>query len=502
LKKRSEVPPAKTPAREAPRKSIDEMREAVVLHDTNNEMVIVAAAIADVEAREMLTRRLSPDHFRHDLNKAVWTAMRDLVLRKLDYDHATMRELTGDENVVRYLVKLEELRPDLPANLEFHVRALLWDAKRAAAVEGPIASLLEAIQNQREEPERVRALARAVGDSFDNVGTNYILESKELVRVQLIEMDKRIAGRASYPFGIEGFDDYEADEGELPRKRILAGAAPGLVTVVTGVPGSGKSTFIYNMASALRRNKRRVLMGAWEVQAGPSLEIMAAIELGLSRSRVIEGKLEPEERVALEDRMHLISRTVKFMANPFRRGKSGGKKVTNDTNLDVVQENISDSGCDVVILDLWKRCIRDTRPDEEEDALMRQQAMLEEMRVHGVLVQQLRSKDVEQRPDKRPTREAIKGSGAWTEVPDLIVGIHRPALWKSKIDDDKIEAIILKQRYGEWPLAIEFDWKGETGFIGGGRAIPYEQPGEGSELDAFIPAPQMGKKRAKGGRRG
>jgi replicative DNA helicase len=388
----------------------------------------------------------------------------------------------------------------VPANLEFHVETLLWDSTRASAVEGPIASLLEAVQNQREEPARVRALARSVSQAFEGSGTNYLLEAKELVRAQVAEIDKRIGGK-SYPFGIEGLDFYEQEEGEPPRRRLLEGAAPGLVTVVTGVPGGGKSTFVFNLALGLRRQKRRVLMGAWEMQAGPSLEIMAAIDLGLSRSRVTEGRLLPEERVALEDRMHVLSLRIRFMSNPFRRGKLAGKKITNEQNLDIVRENISDSGCDVAILDLWKRCLRDTRPDEEEEALIHQQAMLEEMRVHGILVQQLRAKDVEQRADKTPTRESIKGSGAWIEVPDNIFGVNRPALWKSKVDDDVLQVIVMKQRKGVWPLAIEFDWDGDTGKIANGRSVPYEQPGEGNELDAFIPAPQIGGGRKKRFRR-
>ena len=77
--------------------------------------------------------------------------------------------------------------------------------------------------------------------------------------------------------------------------------------------------------------------------------------------------------------------------------------------------------------------------------LIRQQAMLNEMGVHGILAQQQRLKDIELRPDKRPTREGIKGSGAWTEVPDNIIGVHRPALWKP-VPDNVLEVDILKQR--------------------------------------------------------
>src|SRR5262249_23574089 len=127
--------------------------------------------------------------------------------------------------------------------------------------------------------------------------------------------------------------------------------------------------------------------------------------------------------------------------------------------------------------------------------LWRQLAIAKATRTHHVLVHHLRGKDVEQRQDKRPTREAIKGSGAWVDVPDTIIGVHRPALWKSG-PDDKLEPVVLKQRYGKWPLAVEFDHDPATGIISGGRTIEYEQPGERGPMDSFLDEPTK-----KGGRR-
>ena len=58
----------------------------------------------------------------------------------------------------------------------------------------------------------------------------------------------------------------------------------------------------------------------------------------------------------------------------------------------------------------------------------------------------------------------------------LTAGVHRPALWKS-MDDNVLELDVLKQRYGKWPLAVEFDWDPEFGSLDKGRSIAYEKPG-------------------------
>jgi hypothetical protein len=242
------------------------------------------------------------------------------------------------------------------------------------------------------------------------------------------------------------------------------------------------------------------LWGAWEMKGGMNLELMACISLGWSRQDLTEGYgiiRSYEGKVELQERMHAISQCVRFLKNPFKHDD----KDSNARNLDLLHGILSDEACDVFIADLWKRCLADDDPNKEEKALLRQQSMAEELNQHHILLQQQRLKDIEQRSDKRPTREGIKGSGAWIEVPDTIIGLHRPALWK-KVEDDRLEAFILKQRYGLWPCAVEFTWSAEHGSVVGGRSITYDRAGEGNEVDNFTAAgaflgqsPKKGKRR-------
>lgn len=458
--------------------------EVVVPHDPVNEQIILAAACIDIETRLQLVDRIQPDGMLVEQHRIAWSGIVELTKRQLGFDLGTLQQIVGDKLDVDYIANLMHARPRVPENLKYHLDALAWDRQRAIAVTGPISALLEAVRNPREAPERVRALARSVGQSFEGHGSSFLIEPKELVRQAVANIQERLDGFAVYPFGIKGLDLYLDTE----RKRMIPGAFPGGVTVLTGTPGSGKSTTAAHMALGIARQQRRVLYGAWEVQAPMTLELIACLSLGWKRSDLydVDGAeavgrerfLTHEQVVKIEERMHQLSEYIYFVRNPFRRRT--GQKITNDNNLDVIQEHISDSGCEVFIGDLWFRCLKDTRPEEEQEALFRQQAMVEEMQVHAILVQQQRSKDIEQRADKRPTREGIKGSGAWTEVADNIIGVHRPALWK-RVPDDVLEMFILKQRFGKWPLGIEFNWDADKGNIWGGASIDYDQPGESSE---------------------
>ncbi len=482
----------------SPPRRVEPPQKVIVQHDTVSEGYVIAACALDAATRKKYIHQLYADHFQAREHADAWAAIVELERQHLDYDEATIESIAG-EVPARTIARLVLSAPDAAKNVAHHVRNLVWDRTKTTAINGPMQKLIESFKDPTAEPHAVRAHARALLQSLDGDDRQWIHDPKTLVREQMKDVENRVAGRAVYPYGIDGLDYYNDQErdGE-PMRRMIPGAAPGQITVVTGVSGGGKSTFTAHIALGLARIGRRVLWGAWEMKGGMNLELMACISLGWSRQDLTEGRgiiASYEGRVALEDRMDVISQHVGFLKNPFRRGhgspKSGKFESQVDRNLDLLHGILSDSGCDVFIADLWKRCLPgDVDPGVEEEALVRQQMMAEELGQHHVLLQQQRLKDVENRPDKRPSREGIKGSGAWIEVPDTIIGMHRPALFK-KIDDDRIEAIILKQRYGKWPLAVEFLWNPEYGSIEGGRSIEYERPGEASEVDTFSAASQF-----------
>jgi hypothetical protein len=459
---------------------LEKGKRVVVQHDPVSEAVVIASAAQDPTIRATLVRRLRTDHFLVREHAAAWAALAEIERRKLAYSPDTV-ERAGGEDAARTISRCAEARPGVAPNLDWHVGNVLWDKVRADAVRGPIASLVEAVRDPTAEPARIRSLARHVGTSFEGGVTHaWLHEPNTLVREQMREVEARVGGRKAYPYGIDGLDLYESG-----RRRLVAGTAPGLVTVLTSCSGAGKSTVAANIVLGLLRN-RRVLYGAWEMKGGMSLELMACIALGWSRSELMEG-IGPcaihEGRVALEEQMHELAKRVTFAGNPFRRRTS--EKPSNDRNLDLVQGLVEDSGCEVFVADLWERCLADDDPKLEKQALFRQQAMAEETQTHHMLLAQQRIKDLEQRADKRPTREGIMGSSAWVGVADCILGIHRPALWK-KVEDDRVEVLVLKQRYAPWPLAVEFDWAADFGRLSNGRSIDYDRPGEVSEFDQAL----------------
>lgn len=495
--------------------TVEDGREVTIELDQLNEQVILAAALTDKADRSKLVSMISADHFLAPENAAAWTEIVLPMQKKgLTWDAATAKQLAGDTVDIDYLVDLVEARPTSPPNLDHHIAEMFWQRSKKTALEGPLNALIEALRDAKSEPERVIALARQLPATLGEGQKRYLCEPAEVVRQMMSNVRQRQAGDGIYPFGLPCLDYFESREAakevgikvdEYPEghrfRRSVPGTAPGKMTVVTAQSGAGKTTLLANIARALvsrAGRKRRVLIGAWEVDAPEYLQIIAGVKLNYSRTDLMEGRIDDEMMADLEKAATGFGRSIQFMKNPFYDGAISGKP-SNERNLDIVAAHIADSGCDVFIGDLWQRCLVDDRPSDEARALYKQQSIFEQLRVHGIIATQQR-KDVQLRPDKKPTSEGIKGSGAYTEVADTTLGVHRPSLWK-RIEDTHLEIFWLKQRYGRWPLGVSIDHDSDTGqIVGAGKSIPYDLAGTStSDFDGGFPVLQnKGRKKKKG----
>jgi replicative DNA helicase len=517
VRNRSDVPPRSERPSRAPAEEKLPDWQINVPNDPINEQTILGAELACPEVLARLTRMFPAEAFYAPQHKVIQAGLIELVAKGLEYDPAAVLRLAPDVDI-RILEQLRAGRPDVPSNLDFHVEMLAWDWRRAQATRGPLAAYIAGLQNPKEEPERLRALARQVGASFEGAtgAARFLRDSDEVIKQMMKNLRGRVDGEANYAFGIPGLDLWEdgaenskgEDIGGTPR--IRPGAAPGLTTILTGMSGAGKTTVAAHAILGLARQKRRVLVGAWEVRAPMTLELITTLSLKWSRSRILDGrsnllrgtdnrhaKMSHAELAIFEDRARLISKYVTFVENPFRRGsvRTTGK-VTNDDYLDVLEEHVEASGCDVCIFDLFDRCLRWRKPDDEQEALYRVLEFTDRLQVHTILVHQQLLKGDDVRADKRPSIAGLKGSSAYTDVGALILAPHLPARFKN-VPDDTIQIFGLKQRYGP-PFAVEFAWDPDTGQMSGGVTMPDDSRESEGSNEAFPIDGARGRRRRPG----
>ena len=438
------------------------------------EQKLIAAALRSATAREVMARRLPQDAFVHDKHAVLWAAIRQCHRESVQPDDASLHRFSGGMADLDYV---RELRKQLVEELDeksllVHITAQRWDAARIHTLKGPVNLFLEEASRPNADAGRVTALADQISASLRGYEDRRALySSDDLVREIRVQLSEARAGRAIYPYGISGLDMYEKGD-----PRCIPGAKPGQISLITAVSGSGKSTIAARMALGLAKQKRRVLYGAWEPGAADMMTLMALMDLGYSRTAISTGAFTEEMQEAVAKKAAELGQYITVMGNPFALGDDGKeKKPSNERNVDLIAGYIADTGASVFVADLWERCLVDLSEAGERLALFRIQRVLQRTQCHGILLAQQRLKDIEVRPDRRPTREGIKGTSGWVDVADTIIGVHLPSLFKD-IPANKIELIVLKQRWGKWPLAIEFDWDGDLGAISGGASIAYNDP--------------------------
>lgn len=456
---------APTRAPEQRRARPQEKREEIT-YDSTNERVVICAQIADRKVRRTLVRAISPDEMLVPEHVVMHRALRVMEEHGLEYDGQVFRRLIADEGVPvddGYIAAIEA-DAGVPENLEWHIETLRWDATRARIIRGPVPELIKTIKDPKAGPDALASCARAVLRAVEGggQGRRHMHRAEELKRTARAEVAARVAGGNFYPTGYQAID-----------QKLVEGMMPGNTSAIVGLSGSGKSTWSADLAVKLAELGRRVLYGAWEMRVQAVLDVMAAARSRIPLENVVQGELTPEEVAAVCEAMDWCADNITFMSNAFFDVEDRKGRPSNNRSQDTLEGYLAESGCDVAMYDLWERSLEDLSYDGVTKALYRQQDMHRRYNLHGVIVHQLKLKEVEQRPDKRPTRESVKGSGAFVEVPDLLFGVHREAQFK-RVPDDSLEVICLKQRMGKAFWSVRFDWAGEMSLITGGEEVPYD----------------------------
>lgn len=447
-------------------------------HDPVNEQILLAAgSLADPERRREILRDSRPEHFFGKNHAAYWATLAELDARGLDFALDTMVQLSGGKLDPLYFATILERHARVPPNLRHHAEILRWDAARIEAAE-PLADVIALFRDQSTEPAVLAAACRRLAEDVSHAAPmNGTFDSTSLIAANRAAYEARGLGVPVWPYGIEGF---EREPGGA--WRVKPGMKPGKVTVVTALSGHGKSIFVKAVALGQVGLERPGLFGAFEDEAPEVLEDVAAMSLGLDRDEVDEGRLQPEDKARFFEEQERVASFLKFMRHPPTDGKR--VKSTIAARIEWCFNEAVRVGAVYVVVDLLARLFASAKPEEEQQGWECFQRCAKDTGIHGVATHQQRAGDVEQRSDKRPTREGLKGSKGVLEVADTLIGVYRASLCES-VEDKTLEAIVLKQRRGRWPFAVRFDFDPKRWTLKRGREVAYLRPGEDG-LDGIV----------------
>jgi replicative DNA helicase len=439
-----------------------------IKYNLKHEKIILGTMLANRKKRKKLAKVLTSSDFHGDRHRLIFIALQTIVEKKLDYTPATLISLLpqdkdwGDKS---YLDKLESLRTK--GNIDYHIDKLRWDKLRIKLVEKTIPELNVDLIEPNNEPDTALETIENIRNSIVGVRSakDYFEQGKTLAYKQSANILARKEENAFVSSGYQVLD-----------KQLNEGFAKGKVSVICGAPSNGKTSFSLNMARKQSKTKKVGFL-AWESGTESALNSLIAMgmkDISLENLIKFSNVMTEETQANIDNYLFDLLKDDKlaFLKPPPRKLLEGHPWDVNNKVLDWVQLQLEEWDRDIVYWDLFLKRLPARNPDQVSIALDRVQEMAsieEGVNVHMCLLHQITFKAVEEQKDKRPSRSVLKGSGAWIEVPDLVFGVYRPAVYDPTIEDNLFEVICLKQRVGRWPWKAIFRWQGDRVKISGGR---------------------------------
>ena len=208
--------------------------------------------------------------------------------------------------------------------------------------------------------------------------------------------------------------------------RLTCGWQPGDEVVIAARPAVGKTSFALHLARAAASAGYHIAIFSLEM-LGERLgdRWLLAATTNVNPDNVRSGQLTPSEQRQLHEAAAELSRLpIHIDDNP-------------SVSMDYVRSSAkllqSKGECDGVIIDYLQLCDmksdRNNRNREQEVAQASRKAKMlaKELNIPVILLSQL-NRNVEGRPDSRPSLSDLRESGAIEQDADLVLMLSRPAL--------------------------------------------------------------------------
>jgi replicative DNA helicase len=402
---------------------------------TAAEHAVIGCALLDPGIVDLVA--LPSSSFVGVLARRCWQAILDLREAGEPVDPILVADRSGCRDLLGFCgARLVET--STAANAEHHAdlvrRADLTRTVRAAAAEILAASDQRAIEGDELLGEALRLISSLSSDSRSTATT-----IGDLATARYMEHGVRQDALALGDPGLTGYPTGVAELDEL-----LGGISPGIVTIVAGRPGHGKSAFAMTIT-------RECVAGGSGVHVF-SLEDLASAYADRILSRV--------SRVPVE-----ALRRGRLLALPELRDLRAGVEGLRRTRGWIVDDRCAIDAAEIVRSVRRMRREIDTRVAiVDYIQLLRRQprmSMHEHLgtqigifadaaktdKIAYVVLSQL-SRAIESRDDRTPRLSDLRESGSLEERAKAVIGLHRASAYDQRASKDTIEIVVLKNSQG------------------------------------------------------
>jgi len=303
-------------------------------------------------------------------------------------------------------------------------RVIAATAEIADAGYGPDAI----VDPQRFADDAERVLLAATAGPGDDTAPKLLVD---VLDEAIAELRRRAAG-----------EKLGAETGFVDLDRLTGGLRPGQLVVIGARPSMGKSALALDIALNVAGMNGPVLFVSAEMGSGELANRVLAGG-GVSSDRILAGRLDETDFRRLGHRDDTLAKV------PLVIDDSPGATLAGIRAR--ARRQASRDGLALVVVDYLQLVEaggrRERREAEVAEISRGLKALARELHVPVIAAAQL-NRGVELRTDKRPYLADLRESGQVEQDADLVLLLHRPAVYDADADPGAAELIVAKHRHG------------------------------------------------------
>lgn len=418
------------------------------------EKSVIGSMLMDKDAITQAMEVINSGDFYEKILGIYFDCLTSLYAEGVEADIVTVQERLRKKDVpeeyasMEYIAKLVEIVPTA-ANVKYYAEIV-----REKSLMRQFITTSEALVNKcyldKENLEEV--FSKAEKDLFELFQKATRSKDTTSIREVVVDSIRNIEYAAKSNGAVTGIAT-----GFLKLDRMTAGLQPSDLILVAARPSMGKTAFVLNLAEYMAvKNKNTTVIFSLEMSKTQLVNRILSMHSRVDAQNIRTGRLDDGEwsdlmesaRIIGDSRL-VIDDTPGISINDLR---SKCRKLKLEQDLKVV------------IIDYIQLMTSghksESRQQEVSEISRSLKALAREINCPVIALSQL-SRQVEQRPDKRPMLSDLRESGAIEQDADVVMFIYRDEYYNKSTDKPgQAEVIIGKQRNGPTGT-VDLKWLAE-----------------------------------------
>ena len=434
-------------------------------HSIESEQSVIGGLMLDNEKFDEVSVQLQASDFYTQQHQILYNVLIQLTEQNKPLDPVTVIEKLeslgqlDDSGGKQYLIDLVTNTPG-SANVKFYAEIV----REKSILRGLITVANEISADsyfpQGKDVRTILDIAETKVMTIAEHGAGDQQEYKEM-KILLDSAVSTIDQRFNSDGSITGLETHLTDFDEL-----TSGLQKGDLIIVAGRPSMGKTTFSMNIAeNTAIKSKASVAVFSMEMP-GEQLVLRMISSIGkIEADRIRTGRLQPDDfgllNVAvtqLHSAQIFIDDTPALTINDLRaRARRIDKDIRDKQRKKAIADGVEDPesvvlGLELIVIDYLQLMQgskqTENRVNEISEISRGLKTLAKELNVPVIALSQL-SRNLEQRPDKRPKMADLRESGAIEQDADIIIFIYRDEVYNPDTEAKGTAEIILgKHRNG------------------------------------------------------